>query len=170
MIDAFEYPNQMNGVPKARVTGMEAENSVRSKVSVFTGWNGKKPVKVPKALCTLTEYLGPELCGEGFNGLGTWKSGAFKSCRSQWGVFDMSGGFAEWTSTAPSGDQNRRFIKGGNTNVERGTRCAFSTDDNIAFANFSMSFRCCRDVDAPQANRTRVIRRKFRNFRLNPEW
>lgn len=152
MIDAFEYPNQMNGVPKARVTGMEAEKLCAEQGKrLCTSSEWEKACKGAQSFVySYGDVWDPDLCGGGFSELGKWRSGLFKTCRSQWGVFDMSGGFAEWTSTAPSGDKNRRFIKGGNTNVERGTRCAFSTDDNIAFANSSMSFRCCRDVDAPQ--------------------
>jgi len=87
-------------------------------------------------------------CGGGFQTLSTWTSGAHVDCRSQWGVFDQSGGFAEWTSSAPANDANRRFIKGGNTNGEKGTRCGYYTDESVGYGGATMSFRCCRSIDA----------------------
>jgi serine/threonine protein kinase len=150
MIDAFEYPNQMNAVPKARVTGIDADRICAEQGKrLCSAMEWEKACKGGGNLVySYGDTWDPELCGEGFTGLNGWKSGANTNCRSQWGVFDMSGGFAEWTGTAPKGDANRLLIKGGNINVERGTRCAFSTDESIAFTDGTMSFRCCRDLDA----------------------
>ena len=150
MIDAFEYPNKMNGAPKARVTGMDAERLCAEQGKrLCSAFEWEKACKgTQNFIYTYGDEWDPDFCGDGFNDLPTWKSGSLKSCRSQWGVFDMSGGFAEWTSTVPSADNNRRLTKGGSTSVERGTRCAFSTDESIAFTNNTMSFRCCRDADA----------------------
>ena len=62
----------------------------------------------------------------------------------------MSGNFAEWTSSAPPSGSGRRIVKGGmRNNPEKGTRCAFQTDQNEGYSDGLLSFRCCRDLDAP---------------------
>ena len=38
--------------------------------------------------------------------------------------------------------------------AERGTRCAAAGDESVNFTDKTLSFRCCRDVDAPPAPTT----------------
>ena len=69
-------------------------------------------------------------------------------CKSSWGAYDLSGNFREWTASQPKGKDVRRIVKGGmRQNPTKGTRCAFTTDESIAFKNATMGFRCCLDVD-----------------------
>ena len=50
----------------------------------------------------------------------------------------------------PSSGAGRRIVKGGmRNNPEKGTRCAFQTDQNEGYSDGLLSFRCCRDLDAP---------------------
>ena len=95
-----------------------------------------------------------------------YKSGERTDCRSFYNhgdkvsiVYDMSGGFQEWTAT-PGGDAAGRYlIKGGvkgtwspeasieqQQRVERGYRCAYAVDRAQGFSNELLSFRCCMDV------------------------
>ena len=63
-------------------------------------------------------------------------------------VFDLSGNLREWTSSETK--PGRVVVKGGlNSKPERGTRCAYTEDESSTYADKSLSFRCCRDADAP---------------------
>ena len=151
LIDIFEFPNQLNGKPVARVSFIQAEKACKEqgkRLCSADEWE-----KACKGSDSLSYSYGmtwdPDLCGDGYNAIAGWKSGALKDCRSQWGVFDLSGGFAEWTSTPATNDSSRRVLKGGNIKTEKGTRCSFSTDESPGYANEVFSFRCCRNIDAP---------------------
>ena len=99
----------------------------------------------------------PEVCGADMNA--EYKSGDHAGCRSDYVVFDMSGGFQEWTSTSLAGDKTRPLLKGGTRGtwssdasvgqrlrVERGYRCAYSVDNATGFSSGTLSFRCCMSV------------------------
>ena len=148
LIDAFEYPNLQGGEPKIGVTFGEAEAMCE---------------EAGKRLCTADELekackgqqsepygygesYDPDLCG----GDKVHLSGQLGDCRSDWGVYDISGNFREWTSTLRPGTEDRRLVKGGDPKgPERGARCAYSTDLSQGFTDDTISFRCCRDADAP---------------------
>ena len=79
-----------------------------------------------------------------------YASGSKEACRSLWGAFDLSGNFREWTSTAPTGKDGRRVVKGGlRHDPQRGSRCAYAVDESTGLKEASTGFRCCRDADAP---------------------
>jgi len=149
LIDIFEYPNLRSAPPKTDVTYAEAENLCQA---------------AGKRLCSATEWekacKGPENFIYGYDdsfdidrcaGLeGTHRSGAREDCRNGWSVFDMSGNFREWTNTPPESSARRRLVRGGKVNnPEKGTRCAFDTDISTGYTDATISFRCCRDADAP---------------------
>jgi formylglycine-generating enzyme required for sulfatase activity len=91
---------------------------------------------------------GPDFCGSGGSDL--FESGSRAACKSRWGVFDQSGGHREWTATQPEGKTDRALVVGGSRGVpRRGTRCAFSVDENVALNQEGIGFRCCRNADAP---------------------
>jgi serine/threonine protein kinase len=80
-----------------------------------------------------------------------YRIGSFKDCVTGYGVYGMSGGAREWTSTG-KGSAGRRVVKGGmKANHKRGSRCAFSMDESGGYADASLSFRCCLDAaSAPE--------------------
>ena len=66
---------------------------------------------------------------------------------SGWGVMDLSGGLREWTSAVEGTKGTRRIVKGGlRANNERGSRCAFATDESVTYSDNTLSFRCCLDA------------------------
>lgn len=149
LIDVFEYPNKAGAPPKYGVTYDEAAR--------ICSTEGKR-------LCSAEEFekacRGPEnyvygygdtfdedFCGKGVDD--PHNSGAYPECKSSWGVYDIAGNFREWTSTAKGSSANRKIVKGGlPQSAERGTRCAYGTDLSQVFADDTIAFRCCRDVDA----------------------
>ena len=151
VIDMFEYPNSPNAKPMLKLTALEAQ---------------KECEKVGKRLCTANEWekackgpnmyaysygdtFDPSFCGNGLDDLGL--TGSRPTCKNAYGVFDMSGNFREWTSTVVQGTNNRLQVRGGvRAAAEKGTRCAFSKDERRSMTDKSISFRCCRDADAPK--------------------
>jgi serine/threonine protein kinase len=156
LIDQYEYPNVKGQVPKKDVdyatakqlceangerlcTSAEWEKACKGPLSSIYAYDTESPADV----------FDPGFCGDGLADR-DYPSGARAQCRSGYGVFDMSGNYREWTDTAPPDKDKRRYVKGGKArDSELGTRCAFSTDESTGFQDSSMSFRCCRDVDAP---------------------
>jgi formylglycine-generating enzyme required for sulfatase activity len=148
LIDIFEYPNLANAAPKFGITHQEAAGLC---------------TEAGKRLCSKEEFekacKGPlnrvfgygdtwdqDFCGNGVEDL--HKSGAMSDCKSGWGVYDIAGNFREWTGSARTA--TRAFVKGGLPQAaERATRCAYKSDESMAFSDDTMSFRCCRSLDAP---------------------
>ena len=153
LIDAFEFPNEPGQVPRARVTHAQAEKLCAEQGKrLCTADEWEKACKgPPNHVYAYGDAFDPSICGEGVADLARFRSGTvYKECVSKWAVFDMSGGYMEWTSTPFKDDPMRRMVKGGElTNAERGSRCAYNVDQSVGYADSALSFRCCRDVDAP---------------------
>ncbi len=150
LIDAFEYPNLKGGKPMVRMTADEAEAACAAEGKrLCTAEEWEKACKGPaNTIYSWGDDWDVAPCGEGLED--TSRSGARPDCRSGWGVFDISGNFREWTATAPKGKSNRRIVKGGlKGNAEKGMRCAMTTDLRADYKDSTLSFRCCRDLDAP---------------------
>lgn len=80
-------------------------------------------------------------------------SGERDTCKSSFGVYDMTGNVDEWTTSVRTGERPS-ILKGGYWGPVR-TRCRPSTrshDENHAF--YQQGFRCCADADgsAPPAS------------------
>ncbi|MBN2694795.1 SUMF1/EgtB/PvdO family nonheme iron enzyme [bacterium] len=90
----------------------------------------------------------PERCntadanGESRTATGT---GKFKKCRSPYGIFDMSGNYAEWVS---GGDGSTQFVKGGSFSSEDyDARCASVKKRNVTSKDSTTGYRCCKDPE-----------------------
>ncbi|MFK7926625.1 MAG: SUMF1/EgtB/PvdO family nonheme iron enzyme [Myxococcota bacterium] len=150
MIDAFEHPNALHGTPKSKVTWDEARQTCESQGKrLCSAQEWEKSCKGPgNFVYSYGDTFDPEFCGDGLPS--SYTSGQFPECRSGYGAFDLSGGLREWTASAPDADKNRRVVKGGAlSSAEKGSRCAFSTDESSGYTHSTLSFRCCRDADAP---------------------
>jgi len=142
-IDAFEYPNKKGVAPTASVGFADAKRMCEAQA---------------KRLCSEAEWekscKGPGGAkwpyGNGFDAntcnteddIGDSRSlspaGRFAKCRSGFGVADMSGNVAEWTSD--------RIIKGGSfASGDYAVRCS-ARKNGASFAKSSeVGFRCCAD-------------------------
>jgi len=150
LIDAFEFPNALNGTPTTKVTWTQADKEckdVGKRLCSAEEW--EKACKGPlNNIYAYGDTFDPTFCGEGI--MSEYQSGQYLECRSGWGVFDLSGGMKEWTGTPAKDAANRRIVKGGLlTSAEKGARCAYSTDDSEGYSHGTLAFRCCRDVEAP---------------------
>lgn len=150
LIDIFEYPNLPNAAPKYDVPYADAErlcSAQGKRLCTDTEW--EKACKGPRNLAySYGDVFDPEFCGDGISDL--YLSGQKAGCKTGWGAFDMSGNFREWTASMPQGKDSRRIVKGGQKGAaSKGTRCATSSDESMLFSDGSLSFRCCRDPNAP---------------------
>jgi formylglycine-generating enzyme required for sulfatase activity len=148
MIDAFEYPNKPNTAPKYRATYDQAVDLCAADGKrLCSAQEWEKACKGPKNhVYSYGDTYDQDFCGEGMEFL--YPSGAKGFCRTGWGAYDMSGNFSEWTASPASGS-SRRIVKGGmRDNPEKGTRCAFQTDQAEGYSDGYLSFRCCRNLNA----------------------
>ncbi|MEM6926564.1 MAG: SUMF1/EgtB/PvdO family nonheme iron enzyme [Myxococcota bacterium] len=156
LIDMFEFPNLkgaevVTGVTFAEATQMCEDAGKR----LCTSDEWERACKGPHSTVYGYNFANayaydPGVCGRGVEDL--HQAGEYAECKSGWGVFDMSGGAREWTSTAAS--EGRVLVKGGlRGQAEKGTRCATANDESAQFVDRELGFRCCRDPDAPAVNR-----------------
>ena len=146
-IDTYEFPNKRNARPQANVSHDEASRICRS---------------LGKRLCTATEW--EQACTDGrkkyeypygrkydvdkCNTLGNprvknslAKSAEFFECRSESGVFDMSGNLAEWTGEGAAAP----YAHGGSwQNGQRGSGCRSKVQLGKDIKYFYVGFRCCK--------------------------
>lgn len=76
-------------------------------------------------------------------------SGSMDSCRSGYGVYDMTGNVDEWVTSdiAPREASRWAGLKGGAWGHVRNQCRAMTFSHNPGFAYYFVGFRCCRDVD-----------------------
>ena len=139
-------------VPVAKVTWKQAEEaciSLGKRLCNENEW--EKACKGPASLVySYGDSFNPEACGDSMDS--SYTIGMREQCISGYGVFELSGGVREWTATVAGAKNNRRVVKGGlRANHPRGSRCAFAVDESADYADTSLSFRCCRDLDAADA-------------------
>jgi len=150
-VDVYEWPNKRNVMPQSFVSLYQAMDSCFS---------------VRKRLCTSDEWTaacaGPDnwayLYGPAYEGsacvardTAAQRSGSRPECRGYFGVFDMSGNLAEWTSTQAPQDRSFNNVMGGFWTSGSQSRC---TDARYSYfpqnRHNPVGFRCCRDAGPPQ--------------------
>lgn len=154
LIDAFPHPSRPGAPVTTKVTWHQAkEQCERAGKRLCTDKEWEKACKGPLNLIySYGDTFDPEICGSNIDP--DYRTGSRRECHSGWGVHDLSGGVIEWTSTAMPNNPDRRMVKGGSVaSAERGFRCAYTNDESANYAHATISFRCCRDIDAPPVTR-----------------
>lgn len=73
-------------------------------------------------------------------------SGRFRRCRSSYGVYDLSGNVAEWTSSRFRSSKPWRIIRGGSSKrPDWDVRCASRSNKPPRTTKSNLGFRCCAD-------------------------
>lgn len=146
-IDRFEFPNRPGELPAGKVSYADAEDACKKlnkRLCRAEEWE-KACKGFPNFIYSYGDTYDPSMCGGGMES--AYKLGERRDCVSPYGVYDMSGGFREWTSTSPPGKETRKFVKGGlRGSDEMGSRCAFAVDEDIQYSESTLTFRCCADV------------------------
>lgn len=144
-VDAYEYPNQADALPRDMVTQPEAVALCAKEgkhLCSLGEWQasckGKENSKYPygnqynERICATTQKKAD-------------RSGRKEACRSWWGMYDMSGNLWEWTST-PNASRNSFFeVAGGSWNTQdesscQSTKFSFYPQNQYPF----VGFRCCK--------------------------
>ena len=74
-------------------------------------------------------------------------AGAMKTCRSSFGVYDLSGNVSEWTASPYSSGSGSRAYKGGSASRPNwATRCASRSSASPGSKKEDLGFRCCADA------------------------
>ncbi|MDR2592494.1 MAG: SUMF1/EgtB/PvdO family nonheme iron enzyme, partial [Chitinispirillales bacterium] len=149
-VDVYEWPNKKGAVPQAYVSLYQAMDSCFS---------------IRKRLCTSEEWTaacgGPEHWAYTYGDVYEWntcatrdtlahRSGSKPECRGYFGLFDMSGNLAEWTSTPAPQDRSFNNVMGGFWTSGDQSRCSDARYSYFPQNKHNpVGFRCC--VDAPPA-------------------
>ena len=160
-IDRYEFPNLKGSKPAARVSWKQASDTCTEMGKrLCTDLEWEKSCKGPgNFVYAYGDEFSPDICGADQSN--PYTLGARTDCVSAYGVYDMSGGIREWTSTTHRGKETRRLVKGGlRGNGQRGTRCAFAVDEGTAYADSTLGFRCCltpEEGDLPGGSNTEGV-------------
>lgn len=145
-VDAYEYPNKPEEVPRDMVSHAQAASLCEAE--------GKR-------LCTIDEWksacMGRETqrysYGNSYiasrcntNTSAALRTGRRTQCRSWWGMYDMNGNLWEWTATPAKEKAGSFLAAGGSWSGNNQTRCteasySFYTQNQYP----SVGFRCCKD-------------------------
>jgi formylglycine-generating enzyme required for sulfatase activity len=148
-IDRFEYPGQPKALPMTGLTFAAAKAECE---------------KQGKRLCSEDEWekacKGPEdqrfpygrrfdlkACNGGARLSTLAPSGAFPRCQSGYGLFDMSGNAAEWTSSRFQAGSPDRAIKGGAVDrPDTDLRCSARQNRSPLSHSPLLGVRCCAET------------------------
>ncbi len=159
-IDRYEFPNRIKDAdggrvwPVAKVTWTSAARAcekVGKRLCTEKEW--EKACKGPdNSIFSYGDEFDLDMCGRGVNDPHAVGAERARDCVSGYGVADLSGNLREWTASVPGKKAGRRVVKGGlESNVQRGSRCAFNMDESAKFAHATIGFRCCLSLpDAPE--------------------
>ena len=148
-IDRFEFPNTPGRLPKVASAFGEAEQSCSSagkRLCSEEEW--EKACKGPQALrFPYGQAFDADACNtqdQSENPRGLSLVGIFGRCKSGYGVFDMSGNAAEWTSS-PFESGAAKTVKGGHSGRPGfDDRCASRRKLSPGQHDIKVGFRCCK--------------------------
>ncbi len=150
-IDRYEYPNAPGREPRTGVTWGMARRLCRKrgkKLCTEEQWEyackGKSKRRFPYGNTWDAERCNTEDAAGNDRSVGA--AGAFKGCRSPFGVRDLSGNVSEWTATRYKSGAAARTHKGGSaTRPNWASRCATRSSLSPGARKDDLGFRCCAD-------------------------
>ena len=151
-IDSFEYPNKPGQLPKIAAAFSEAEASCKKdgkRLCTEDEW--EKTCRGPQNLrFPYGPNFDPDACNTQDKGTNPRKItvvGIFGTCRSGYGVFDLSGNAAEWTASPFEGGAPERAVKGGSASRPGfDDRCSSRRRLAPGAHDVNVGFRCCAET------------------------
>ncbi|HHX15430.1 MAG TPA: SUMF1/EgtB/PvdO family nonheme iron enzyme [Fibrobacter sp.] len=146
-VDAYEYPNIADEIPKDMVSHEQAANlceKAGKRLCSIEEWQAACRGK-EKVVYSYGNTYHPFKCNT--NTKKVMRSGRKEQCRSWWGMHDMNGNLWEWTSS-PSPQKSGMFlVAGGAWNGNNLTQCkenkfSFYPQNQYPY----VGFRCCKDA------------------------
>ncbi len=151
-VDQYEFPNARGQLPRVSVTWEEAlsaceesgkrlcsekeweracKGNKNSRYSYGKSWQ--------EGICNTEDQRGKDSA--------VAEVGNYKECKTDLGIFDMSGNVAEWTDKSGSAASTNPVVKGGAFDrAGYWSRCAARLVSPPSFKLPSVGFRCCKDV------------------------
>ncbi|MBN9683407.1 MULTISPECIES: protein kinase domain-containing protein [unclassified Corallococcus] len=151
-VDEYEFPNQLGRKPRVNATWLDAKaacEELGKRLCSEEEW--EKACKGPgNARFSSGDEQARSPCNTGTpeaNAARTLaNSGAFPSCHSAYGVTDLSGNVAEWTSSNVP-DSTEMLIKGGSFAMAGDTaRCSARRRGAPSLKATDVGFRCCQNA------------------------
>jgi serine/threonine protein kinase/formylglycine-generating enzyme required for sulfatase activity len=146
-IDAYEYPNHADGKPQVGVSfsGAEAACSSQGK-RLCSEEEWERACKGPDNLrFPYGQAYNSGSCNSGRGGIAA--SGSYGACKSGYGVYDLSGNAAEWTSSRFQSGTSDRAVKGGSyARSDTDLRCSARQNKSPGSHASDLGFRCCTDL------------------------
>ena len=148
-VDKYEWPNVSGEAPTRLVTWLEATSLCSKKNKrLCTEYEFEKACRGPGGtLYTYGDGFSQKACA---NATDEYGIGQFTNCISGFGVYDMSGGVFEWTSSTPPTTvgpdvSGLRIVRGGLTkdSAEKSSRCTFRLRFETSVSGHEIGFRCC---------------------------
>ena len=150
-IDRYEYPNRKGDPPLRSATWIEAANFCTQRGKrLCTEYEQERACRGPKSLLyPYGNQFAPGACPKADE---DYRSGTYLGCASAFGVFDMSGGVWEWTSSETQGeakDADEKILRGGMDadDPAGSSRCASRMHAPAKRSAHEIGFRCCRGPD-----------------------
>lgn len=150
-VDQYEYPNKKGAAPLTNVAYADAKRFCEAKSRrLCSEEEWEKACKGPRG--TRFPYgntFDPGACNTEDSGGGDRTvalAGRFSKCRSGYGVMDMSGNVAEWTSSPYVGNSDRTQKGGSATRPDYASRCSARKNGAPSSKSFEVGFRCCMDA------------------------
>jgi serine/threonine protein kinase/formylglycine-generating enzyme required for sulfatase activity len=151
-MDYYEYPNKGGQKPMTKVAYPQAEKLCRDQKKRLCSedeWEkackGGSGHRFPygnefdEGACNTQDSNG--------NNRAVAASGAFPSCRSSFGIFDLSGNVAEWVSGRLAPGASDKVKKGGAANrPDFDDRCAARGGEGGGARSDTLGFRCCAEA------------------------
>ncbi len=150
-VDVYEYPNRRGAAPKVNVSWAEAKRLCEAKGRrLCSEEEWEKACKGPGHLrypygdtfdastCNTEDELGEDRT------LAT--SGRFGKCRSGYGIADLSGNVAEWTSSTYAANADRTQKGGSFSTPDYAGRCSARRNGSPGARAGDLGFRCCADA------------------------
>ncbi len=150
-VDQFEFPNRRGVNPTVNVTWNDARKLCESKGKrLCSEEEWEKSCKGPlSARFPYGNAFDADVCNtedaSGEDRVPT-ASGKFSRCRSGFGVADLSGNVAEWTSSPYAGNTDRTQKGGAFDQRDFSSRCSARKNGPPGSRSASVGFRCCMDM------------------------
>jgi eukaryotic-like serine/threonine-protein kinase len=150
-IDEYEYPNQLGQAPMVNVSWSTAKSLCEAKGKrICTEQEWEKACKGPQSLrFPYSQTFDANACntedsaGEDRE---VAPSGKFLRCRSAYGVADLSGNVAEWTSTVYASNADKTQKGGSFDRPDYAARCSARRNGAPSLKAPQVGFRCCGDI------------------------
>jgi formylglycine-generating enzyme required for sulfatase activity/serine/threonine protein kinase len=150
-IDTYEFPNEVGTLPLVSVTWEMAKGFCEKRGRrLCTEAEWERACKGPvNARFPFGNGSNDSICNLSRPGHASVRrpSGSFPGCKSDFGVLDLAGNVAEWTSTPWSSDVPNKVVKGGAADQAlTAGRCAARANEPAQSRQSNLGFRCCREA------------------------